>query len=311
MKSLTWNDMSTILKHKMIYSIFALFLAVCALPDAAFATAVDWQLGFQKPASPVMEALDGFHDLLMVIITAITIFVLVLIAYICIRFHHKRNPVASKTSHNTVIEIIWTALPVLILLVIAVPSVKLLYFAEQEITPELTLKVTGYQWYWGYEFPDYDHYNFESVLKQDNELAPGELRLLTVDNPLVLPVHTKVRVLVTAADVIHDWAVPQFGIKIDAVPGRVNQIWFEINEPGTYYGQCSELCGTNHGYMPIQIKAVSKEEFAAWMSEKIGKPVAVIGSEVSEAPAAEAQAVEAESADKTENNEAPTGAQAL
>lgn len=227
-----------------------------------------WQLNFQPAASPVKEQIDRFHDILLVIITAITFFVLALLTYTCVRFRQKANPVPSKTTHNTLIEIIWTAIPVLILVVIAIPSIRLLYFMDHVEKPDMTLKVIGYQWYWGYVYPDHGDIAFDSYMIKDADLKPGQIRLLDVDNEVVLPVETNIRVLVTAADVIHSWAVPSLGVKKDAVPGRLNETWLRINKPGVYYGQCSELCGTLHGFMPIKIRGVTKEEFAAWVASK-------------------------------------------
>jgi len=226
-----------------------------------------WQLGFQEAASPVMEKLTHMHDLLLVIITAITVLVLVALTYICIRFRRSRNPIPSKTTHNSLLEVIWTGIPILILVVIAIPSLRLHYFMEKVVDPELTVKVVGYQWYWHYEYPDNGGFGFDSYMKKDN-LAPGEHRLLAVDNRVVVPVDTTVRLLITGADVIHAFAVPALGVKRDAVPGRLNESWFKAEKIGTYYGQCSELCGVGHGFMPIVIDVVSKEDFAKWVKTK-------------------------------------------
>jgi len=224
-----------------------------------------WEMRFQAAASPVAERIHSFNDLVFAIIVLITVFVLGLMAYIIWRFNAKRNPVPSTRSHNTVLEILWTALPVLILVVIAVPSLKLLYFMDRTHDAGLTLKVTGHQWYWSYEYPDNGGFGFDSIMTPDNELKPGQPRLLTVDNQVVLPVGVDVRILITSGDVIHSWAMPAFGIKTDAVPGRVNETWVKVEREGTYYGQCSELCGVNHGFMPIAVKAVSKETFGQWV----------------------------------------------
>ena len=227
----------------------------------------NWQITFQTPASPVMERINDLHNLLMVIITLITLFVLGLLLYVAVRFNEKANPVPSKTTHNTMIEVLWTVIPVIILVVIAVPSFKLLYFMDRHPNPEMTLKVTGHQWYWSYEYPDHGGLKFDSIPIDTEKLKPGEPRLLTVDNRVVLPVGTDIRVLQTAADVIHNWAVPAFGLKLDSVPGRSNENWVRITREGTYYGQCSELCGVNHFFMPIVIDAVSKQAFAAWVEK--------------------------------------------
>jgi len=226
-----------------------------------------WQLGFQPAASSVMERIDSFHDLLLWICILISVFVLVLLAYVCIRFRASGNAAPSRRTHNTLLEIAWTAIPVLILVVIAIPSFKLLYY--QDVVPEadLTVKAVGHQWYWSYEYPDNGDFTFDAYMVADGDLQEGQLRLLTTDNPLVLPVDTDIRLLVTATDVLHSWAMPAFGVKMDAVPGRINETWFNIREPGTYYGQCSELCGDFHGFMPIMVEAVAKDEFEAWTQQ--------------------------------------------
>lgn len=226
-----------------------------------------WQLGFQEPQSPVMEDVVWFHDFLLIIITVITLFVLGLLLYIAIKFNEKSNPVPSKTTHNTTLEVLWTAIPIIILVVIAVPSFKLLYFQDRTADYEMTLKVTGHQWYWSYEYPDHGNIKFDSNMIQTADLKKGQPRLLAVDNPVYLPIKTNIRLLLTSSDVIHSWALPALIQKTDNVPGRVNESWVHINTPGTYYGQCSELCGVNHGFMPVMVKAVSKEEFKAWVAK--------------------------------------------
>nr|WP_206374308.1 cytochrome c oxidase subunit II [Sneathiella chinensis] len=211
--------------------------------------------------------MHDFHQLLLVIITAITVLVLVLLVYVVVRFNRKANPNPSKTSHNTLIEIIWTVVPVLILVVIAIPSFNLLYFGDRVEKADMTLKAIGYQWYWGYEYMDEDGLAFEAVMLEDNELKEGQPRLLATDNTVVVPVDTNIRLLITAEDVIHSWAMPALGVKMDAVPGRLNETWMRVEKEGMYYGQCSELCGARHGFMPIAVKAVSKEEYAKWLVE--------------------------------------------
>ena len=248
-----------------------LLMTWLASASAAFAyegMAKPWQLGFQDPASPVMERLVQAHDYLLVLITLIALFVLCAIIYICVRFSKKRNPVASKTTHNAKLEVIWTTIPILILVAIAIPSLRIHYFMERIVDPGLTIKVVGYQWYWHYEYPDNGGINFDSYIKKDADLKPGDHRMLSVDNRLVVPVDTNVRVLVTGADVIHSFALPAFGIKRDGIPGRLNETWFRAEHTGTFYGQCSELCGVGHGFMPIVIDVVSKEDFAKWTKEK-------------------------------------------
>ena len=242
--------------------------AVAALaPAAAWATPQPWQLGQQHPATSIMERLHSFHDLLLWIITAIVIFVFVLLAYACWRFAESRNPVPSRRSHNTALEIVWTAVPVLILVIIAIPSFKLLYYMDVEPETEFTIKATGHQWYWNYTYPDHGNFTFDAYMIADSELQEGQLRLLETDNRVVVPAGTNVRIQTTAADVLHSWAVPQFGVKVDAVPGRLNQLWINVAEPGVYYGQCSELCGVNHGFMPITVEAMTRADFDAWVAE--------------------------------------------
>lgn len=227
----------------------------------------NWQVWHQTPASPVMEMMNSFHHMLLWIMVGIVGLVMVLLGIVIVRFNAKRNPVPSRTSHNTLIEVIWTVVPVIILVVIAVPSFRLLYFLDRTGQADMTLKVTGRQWYWDYEYPDQGGFSFSSIMIPVEEIKPGQRRLLEVDNRVVLPVNSNIRVLITAGDVIHSWALPTSGIKDDAVPGRVNETWLRIDKEGVYYGQCSEICGTNHGYMPIAVEVVSKERFAQWVEE--------------------------------------------
>jgi cytochrome c oxidase subunit 2 len=242
----------------------ALIGLVMGSGEALAAQPEPWQLGFQPAASPVMERLESLHDLLLWIITIISVFVLALLLYVCVRFRASANAAPSRRTHNTLLEIAWTAVPVLILVVIAIPSFKLLYYMDRIQDPELTIKAIGHQWYWSYEYPDDGDFTFDAYLVADEDLQPGQPRLLATDNAVVLPVDTDIRVLITATDVLHSWAVPAFGVKTDGVPGRIYETWLRIEEPGVYYGQCSELCGDYHGFMPIMVRAVSKEEFDAW-----------------------------------------------
>ncbi len=245
----------------------ALAQEVPVAPPAAVAAPEDWQFGFQPALSPIMERVNDLHNLLLWIITAITLFVLGLMAYACWRFQASRNPVPSKRTHHALLEITWTAVPVLILVVIAIPSFKLLYY--QEITPEvdMTIKVIGRQWYWTYEYPDHGNFAFDANMLRDDELQEGQVRLLDTDNRVVLPINTNIRVLVTGSDVIHSWSVPALGVKQDAIPGRLNETWIRLQAPGLYYGQCYELCGVYHPYMPITVEAVTQEAFEAWVEE--------------------------------------------
>jgi cytochrome c oxidase subunit 2 len=224
-----------------------------------------WQMGLQTAASPTMVSITEFHNLLLVIISYISVFVMVLLLFVLVRFNAKRNPVPTKTTHNTMIEVLWTAVPVMILVIIAIPSFKLLYFMDRTTEPDMTLKVIGHQWYWSYEYPDHGNFTFDANMTFAEDLEDKSLRMMATDNNVVLPVGKKVRLLVTADDVVHSWGVPALGVKLDTVPGRLNETWVEVDRPGMYYGFCSELCGVNHSYMPIAIKAVSEDEFNAWV----------------------------------------------
>jgi cytochrome c oxidase subunit 2 len=226
-----------------------------------------WQLGFQPPATPVKDRLSAFHDELLIIITLITVFVLGLLVYVMWRFNQQRNPAPSRTSHNTVIEMLWTVVPVLILIIIAIPSFKLMYYMDRVPNPEMTIKVTGHQWYWSYEYPDQGGLTFDSNMIPEDQLKPGQKRLLDVDNPLVVPADTIIRVLITGTDVIHSWFVPSFGVQEYAIVGRLNESWMKIEHPGTYYGQCNQICGVNHAFMPIKVEALSKDAFQYWLGD--------------------------------------------
>jgi cytochrome c oxidase subunit 2 len=226
-----------------------------------------WQTGLQAASTPLMERVTGFHDLMMVIITLICLLVLALLVYTGLRFRAAKNPAPSRRTHNTILEVVWTAVPVLILVIIAIPSFRLLYYADVIPETEMTIKAIGRQWYWSYEYPDHDNFTFDAFMVPEDQLEPGMQRLLETDNRVVLPAGTNIRVQVTASDVLHSWAMPSMGVKIDAVPGRLNEVWIHINEPGVYYGQCSELCGVMHGFMPITIEAVEPEAFATWVEE--------------------------------------------
>ena len=242
-------------------------LGTAALSAALAVEPVDWQIGFQKPVSPTMVKIDQFNDLLFWILTIIVVFVLGLLCYVMWRFSEKRNPTPSRTTHNTLIEVLWTVVPVVILVVVAVPSFQLLYYADRVEQADMTIKAIGRQWYWSYEYPDHGNFTFDSNMVPDDELAEDQPRLLATDTAVVLPVDTKIRILITASDVLHAFAMPAMGLKLDAVPGRINETWVEITEEGTFYGQCSEICGTGHSYMPIMIKAVSKAAFEDWVAQ--------------------------------------------
>lgn len=225
-----------------------------------------WQMTFQAAASPVMERITSLHNYITVVMILVVVLVMALLAIVMIRFNAKANPKPQTFSHNTVLEVAWTAIPVLILLVIAVPSFKLLYFMDRASDADFTLKVTGHQWYWSYEYPDHN-LSFDSFMKDASALEPNDPRLLAVDNEVVIPVGATVRVVMTSQDVIHAWAVPALGVKTDSMPGRLNETWIRADRAGTYYGQCSELCGVNHGFMPIAVRAVSAEEFKGWVQK--------------------------------------------
>ena len=236
-------------------------------PSAAYADQpVPWAMGLQPAASPTMERIAQLSTILNVVIIAIMVLVSALLGWCIWRYNARRNPVPAQFSHNTLVEIAWTAIPALILMAIALPSFRLLYFMDRTQEAEMTLKVTGHQWYWSYDYTDHN-LQFDAFMVADDELRPGQLRLLTTDKEVVLPVGVPIRVLLTADDVIHSWAVPALGVKTDTVPGRLNETWVRIERPGTYYGQCSELCGVNHGFMPIMIRAVEKDKFLAWAEE--------------------------------------------
>lgn len=247
---------------------------VLLAPSAWADEPLPWAIGFQRGASPTMEQITTLSTVLNGIIIGIIVLVTALVAYCAWRFNATRNPEPAQWTHNTKLEIAWTALPAIILLIIAVPSFRLLYFMDRVQDADMTLKVTGHQWYWSYDYPDHG-FTFDALMIADTDLKPGQRRLLTTDNEVVLPVGVPIRIQMTADDVIHSWAVPAFGIKTDTIPGRLNETWVKINDPGTYYGQCSELCGVNHGFMPIMVRAVPKEEFDRWTAEAKTKFAAI------------------------------------
>ena len=227
-----------------------------------------WQLNFQQSASPVMDNIISFHNFLLVIITLITLFVLALLVIIMVRFNARANPTPSRTTHNTLLEVAWTLVPVAILVMIAIPSFKLLFYQLNIPQADLTVKATGKQWYWSYSYPDNGKFEFDSLMVRDEkQLRTDQPRLLGVDNELVVPVNKTVRVQTTGAEVIHSFAVPSFGVKVDAIPGRLNETWFKATREGIYYGQCAELCGKDHAFMPIAVRVVSEEAFATWVEE--------------------------------------------
>ena len=247
---------------KILYIFLTIFYSSNALANQP----KDWQLGFQDAASQTMREIVNFHDnLLLPIIIAISVFVLFLMIYVSIRFRASRNPNPSKTTHNVAIEVLWTLIPCLILIVIAVPSFKILYKQDTIPKADVTVKAIGYQWYWGYEYPD-ENIIFDSYMIETKDLKENQPRLLSVDHEVVVPVNKVVKVLITANDVLHAWALPSFGVKRDAVPGRINETWFKAEKVGTYYGQCSELCGIKHAFMPITVRVVSEADYAEWLT---------------------------------------------
>lgn len=271
---------------------FSIAIAAAAGALAAFAEPAladqphAWQFGLQQAATPVMDNITWFHNLLLYLITVISIFVLALLVIVVVRFNARANATPTKTTHNTLLEVAWTVIPVLILVTIAVPSFRLLFFQQTIPQSDLTIKATGKQWFWTYTYPDNGPIEFDSLMLQDADRKPDQPRLLAVDNEVVVPVNKVVRMQVIGADVIHAFAIPAFGIKIDAVPGRLNETWFKAEREGVYYGQCSELCGKDHAFMPIAVRVVSESAFAAWLDEAKEKfavndrdPVAVAATE--------------------------------
>jgi cytochrome c oxidase subunit 2 len=251
---------------KRLIAVVVTGVTVLAGGIALAAQPQPWQLGLQPAATPVMSDIVWFHDFLLWLIAAVTLFVLVLLVVVMVRFNARANPVPSRTTHNTTIEVVWTVVPVLILVTIAVPSFRLLFYQLEVPKADVTVKATGKQWFWSYSYPD-SKFEFDSLMVPDKDLKPGQPRLLAVDNEMVVPVNKVVKVITTGADVIHAFAVPAFGIKIDSIPGRVNETWFKAEREGRYYGQCSELCGRNHAFMPIVVTVVSEQAYAAWLDE--------------------------------------------
>ena len=252
-------------------------LAIIAVTAAALLSGVSaalaglgqpspWEIGLQDSATPIMSDIAWFHNVLLWIIAGISAFVLALLLIIIVRFNARANPTPTRTTHNTVLEVLWTIVPVIILACIAVPSFRLLFIQLDVPKPDLTVKVTGKQWFWTYVYPDNNNLQINSVMVPEKDLKPNQPRLLTVDNEMVVPVNKVVHIIITGADVIHSFNVPSFGIRIDAVPGRINDTWFKATTEGMFYGQCSELCGKDHSFMPIAVRVVSDADFAAWLA---------------------------------------------
>jgi len=250
----------------IVLTAAALF-ASGAAAHAAMGEPTPWQLGMQGSATPVMDDIVAFHDFLLWVTGIISAFVLILLLIIIVRFNARSNPVPSRTTHNTLLEVAWTIVPVIVLALIAVPSFRILFIQLDVPKADLTVKVTGKQWFWSYSYPDNGNFEFNSLMIADKDLKPGQLRLLSVDNEMVVPVNKVVHVLVTGADVIHSFNVPSFGIRIDAVPGRINDTWFKATTEGVFYGECSELCGKDHAFMPIAVRVVSESDFQKWATQ--------------------------------------------
>lgn len=268
------------LKMKNLFILFFLtFFFHNSLNNILLDAPVEWQIGFQAPATPIMEGIINFHNHIMFFAVGIGVFVFWLLTRCLIQYNiYKNTDNVDNFTHATTIEVVWTVIPALILILIAIPSFSLLYSMDEMLDPAVTLKVIGHQWYWSYEYSDYINFqedaentgiNFDSYMISDDDLVIGGLRLLEVDNRVVLPVNTHIRVLITSADVLHSWAIPSFGLKVDACPGRLNQTTLFVKRMGTFYGQCSELCGTNHGFMPICVEIVSLSDYTNWLEKKL------------------------------------------
>src|SRR5262245_37819977 len=252
----------------LVAAIAIFGFAADAVAQAAAQGPVPWQLGLQEAATERMSRIIDLHNFVLWIITAISLFVLGLLIWIMIRFNARSNPNPTVTTHNTVLEVLWTVIPVAILVAIAIPSFRLLYYQDVIPPADITIKAIGKQWYWSYEYPDNGNFTFDALMLADRVAAQQNVpRLLGTNNHVVVPVNKTVRIITTGADVIHAWAIPAFGVKIDAVPGRINQTWFNANREGTFYGECSELCGARHAFMPITVEVVSQERFDQWVEE--------------------------------------------
>jgi cytochrome c oxidase subunit 2 len=269
------------LPKRLFAALILLIVAPFLWPNGGTALAQapkPWEMGMQPAFSSIKEQIIDLHNLVLVIITVITVFVGVLLLWVMYRYNATRNPVPSQTSHNTVLEIAWTVIPVLILVIIAIPSFRLIYYQDRTPDPDLTVKVTGHQWYWEYSYPDEGDFSIESRYIRDEDLKPGQLRLLDVDNQMVIPVGKKVRILTNSADVIHSFFIPALGVQRYAIPGRAIETWLEANKPGVYYGECNQICGVDHSRMPIAVRAVSEQDYRAWLVQ--AKKAADAGSPV-------------------------------
>ncbi len=258
---------------KLVHKILLACLPLMAVGSPCWADTSDttgptpWGITYQEAVTPVMHRIESLSAEINVVLVGVVLLVSGLLAYVVFKFNAKANPTPATWSHHTPLEIVWTLIPVLILVLIALPSFTLLFYMELSQKADVTVKVTGHQWYWSYEYPDENDIKFDSFVVSDGDLKPGQPRLLTADNALVLPVGAVVRIQITSDDVIHSWSIPAFGVKVDAMPGRLNETWVRVDKPGLYYGQCSQLCGVNHGYMPIMVKVVPREEYHAWSDD--------------------------------------------
>jgi cytochrome c oxidase subunit 2 len=262
------GDIQTMISRHIAKSWIFVAAAICAViaGSAGAAEPQAWQIGLQDPAGSIAEKANSLHNLLLVIITAISVFVLALLVYTCVRYREKANPKPSRTTHNTVIEILWTVVPVLILVVIAVPSFRLLYYLDDSKQTEMVVKITGNQWYWNYEYPE-EGFAFDSYIVDESDLEEGQPRLLTVDYPMVVPEGTKIKLLITGNDVMHSFFVPSLAVQTYSIIGQINEAWIDVPMgEKTYYGQCNQICGVNHAYMPIVIEAVSATDYADWLA---------------------------------------------
>jgi cytochrome c oxidase subunit 2 len=268
---MSWGGQSMRVVNRLLAVVAGFVFSLSATPFA-FAQGVvgqprPWEMGMQRSFSPIKDRIIELHDLVLVIITLITLFVGGLLVWVMFRYNAKRNPMPSQTSHNTIIEILWTVIPVLILVVMAIPSFRLIYYQDRTPDPDLTIKVTGHQWYWEYSYPDQGNVDVESRYIHDEDLKPGQLRLLDVDNQMVIPVNKKIRILTSSTDVIHSFFIPALGVQRYAIPGRTIETWMEADKIGTFYGECNQICGQDHSRMPISVKAVSEADFKAWVEQ--------------------------------------------
>jgi cytochrome c oxidase subunit 2 len=284
---------TTMQLFKRLIASAVVFMGIAASGGMAFAAQPQpWEMGLQPAATGVMTQITTLHTGLLILITVITLFVLALLVIVIVKFNAKANPTPSRTTHNTLIEVVWTVLPVLILTAIAIPSFKLLFTQLDIPKADVTVKATGKQWFWSYSYPDAGDFEFDSIMLSDKEidaLKPKPPRLLAVDNEMVVPVNKVVRVLTTGADVIHAFAVPSFGVKIDSIPGRINETWFKAERVGVYYGQCSELCGKNHAFMPIAVRVVSDADYSTWLAQAKQKYASDNGGRTAVAAATDTQ----------------------